>query len=200
MSWLDRPAATSRSTSSSRPVSGSIRPGTAARAGRVPGTGQALPKARWSRARKAERDPGRGLVGSLGRDQQAGGVAIERPSSAKTRTWPCWPPRLSIPARTVTASLSRPLAARARARKARLDDAASPLLGDRCDVQPVQQRERPAGLALGEQEAGQHQVPRLASVVRLVVRLEAAFGYPAGGGGQVALSRSSSLACWARTD
>ena len=70
---------------------------------------------------------------------------------------------------------------------ARLDDAAGPFLAHRRGVQPVQQRERPAGLVLGQQEAGQYQVPRLAGVVRLVVCLEAALGYPAGGGGQVAL-------------
>jgi len=59
-----------------------------------------------------------------------------------------------------------PAAGRERqgAQGARLDDAAGPFLAHRRGVQPVQQRERPAGLVLGKQEAGQYQVPRLAGV------------------------------------
>ena len=63
---------------------------------------------------------------------------------------------------------------RQRPQRADLDQAAGPVLGDRCGVQPVQQRERLAGLALGQQDPGQHQMPRLARVVRLVARAEAA--------------------------
>ena len=54
-------------------------------------------------------------------------------------------------------------------------------------MQPVQHSRRPAGPVLGEQHPGQHQIPGLPGVVRLVVRGEAVLLRPALGGGQVAL-------------
>ena len=56
-------------------------------------------------------------------------------------------------------------------------------------MQPVQQRECLAGLALGEQQPGQHQMPGLPGVVRLVVRAEAGLLRPPGGSGKVALGQ-----------
>ena len=56
-------------------------------------------------------------------------------------------------------------------------------------MQPLQQAERQGGLLLGEQHAGQHQVPQLPGVVRLVASAEAAFLRPPGGGGNVTLGQ-----------
>ena len=78
---------------------------------------------------------------------------------------------------------------RQRPQRADLDEAAGPVLGGRGRVQPAQQRKRPIGLPLGQQDARQHQVLTLAGVVRLVIRVQAAFLRPAGGLGQVALSQ-----------
>lgn len=60
--------------------------------------------------------------------------------------------------------------------------------------QLVQQRERPPGLALGEQHAGQHQVPGLLRVAGLIVRAEAVLLGKADGGLHVSPCASSSRA------
>jgi hypothetical protein len=69
-----------------------------------------------------------------------------------------------------------------------LDDTAGPVLGQRGRVQPVQQRQRLTGPALGEQHARQYQVLGLRWVARLVTGAEAVLLRPAGGSVHVALS------------
>ena len=76
-----------------------------------------------------------------------------------------------------------------RPQRAGLDQAAGTVLGDRRGVQPVQQCQRLPGAVLGEQDPGQHQVPRLARVVLVVVRSEAGFFGPAGGCYEVTLGQ-----------
>ncbi len=76
-----------------------------------------------------------------------------------------------------------------RPQRADLDDAAGPGLADRDCVPPVQQRERLARKALGEQYPGQHQISRLAGVVRVVAGAEAALLRPAGGSSEIALGQ-----------
>ena len=78
---------------------------------------------------------------------------------------------------------------RQRPQCAGLDEAAGPVLGGRRGVQPVQQGECLAGPVLGEQDPGQHQVPGLAGVVRLVVRAEAVLLRETGRGGQVTVGQ-----------
>ena len=58
---------------------------------------------------------------------------------------------------------------RKRPQRLDLDDAADPALVGRGAEQPLQQRERRAGVVLGEQHPGQHQISRLARVIWLVV-------------------------------
>ena len=76
-----------------------------------------------------------------------------------------------------------------RPQRADLDQAAGPVLGGRRGVQAVQQRQRRAGPGLGQQNPGQHQMPRLPGVVGLVLLVEAALRRPARGSVQVALSQ-----------
>ena len=91
MAWFDLPAASIHSTSSSRLVSCSTRPGTAAGAvpDRRPGLVCPTSKARWSRATQpsgtpaAARNPDPDRWAAISR---ASSAAIGGPSSAKTRT------------------------------------------------------------------------------------------------------------------
>ena len=154
----------------------------------MPWTGAGVPEGPLEPGQEGQRDPGRGLVGPLGRDQPAQQLGHRRAFVGEDPDVALLAGQGERPGQDGYRFVL-PAAGRERqgAQGAGLDDAAGPLLAHRRGVQPVQQRERPAGLALGEQEPGQHQVPRLASVVRLVVRVEAAFGCPPGGGGQVAL-------------
>jgi hypothetical protein len=64
-----------------------------------------------------------------------------------------------------------------------------PVLGFRRGVQSVQQCERLAGPVLGQQNPGQHQMPGLAGVVRLVVWAEAVVPRESGRGGEVTLGQ-----------
>jgi hypothetical protein len=70
-----------------------------------------------------------------------------------------------------------------------LDDTAGPILGHRGRVQPVQQRQRLTGPALGEQHARQHQVLGLRCVAGLVLGAEAVLFRPADGSVHVALGQ-----------
>ena len=138
----------------------------------------------------AERDPGSGLAGSLGRDQPAGQRGHRRALVGED-------PDIALRAGQrerfgqgghrggfLAAGCQRQCPQRAG-----LDDAAGPALGGGRRVQPVQQRERLAGEALGEQHPGQHQIPRLAGVVRLVPGGEALLLRPASSSGKVALGQ-----------
>jgi hypothetical protein len=58
---------------------------------------------------------------------------------------------------------------RQRPQRLNLDDAAGPALASRGGKQPLQQRECGAGVVLGEQHPGQHQIPGLPRVIWLVV-------------------------------
>ena len=69
------------------------------------------------------------------------------------------------------------------------DEAAGPVLGGRRRVQPIQERDRPIGKALGEKQAGQHQMAGFPGVVGIVVRVEAAAAGPVGGSGEIALGQ-----------
>ena len=138
----------------------------------------------------AERDPGGGMAGPLGGDQPAQQRGHRRALVGED-------PDIALGAgqrERLSQGIHRGgfLAAgrqRQRPQRAGFDDAAGPVLADRSRVQPVQQRECLAGLALGEQDPGQHEVPGLAGVVRLVVRAESGLLRPPGGSGQVALGQ-----------
>ena len=127
--------------------------------------------ARCSRARQPSGTPAAALAGPLGRDQSAQQRGHRRPLVGED-------PHVALRAGQgerpgQRGHRSRLLAAgreRQRPQRAGLDEAAGPVLGGRRRVQPVQQRKRPAGPALGEQHPGQHEMPRLAGVIRLIVR------------------------------
>ena len=87
MAWFDLPAASILSTSSSRLVSCSTRPGTAAGAvpDRRPARGP-TPKARWSRARQPSGTSTAAWPARWAAISRPSSAAIGGPSSAKTRT------------------------------------------------------------------------------------------------------------------
>jgi hypothetical protein len=131
MAWFDLPAASSPSTSSSRLVSGSTMPGAAAAVSR-PGSGAASPgsNARWSRARQPSGTPAVGLGGPLARDQPGhqgghpgGGLVGEDPDIALRAGQRQRPGRRG---RFLTGGRQRQ-----RPQRADLDEATSPVLGDR---------------------------------------------------------------------
>jgi hypothetical protein len=78
---------------------------------------------------------------------------------------------------------------RQRPQRVDLDQAATPLLGGRRSVQPVQQRERLGGPLPGQQHPGQHQVSRFPRVARLVFGVQAGLVSPPRGRGHVALGQ-----------
>ena len=88
MAWFDLPAASISSTSSSRLVSCSTRPGTAV--GAVPDRGPGLvnptSKARWSRARQPSGTAAAAWPTRWAAISRVSSAAIGGPSSAKTRT------------------------------------------------------------------------------------------------------------------
>ena len=156
MAWFDLPAASSPSTSSSRLVSGSMMP--SACGGVSPGIRRGVPwvKCALEPRQAAERDSGSGLGGLLGPDQPC-------QQSGHRRALVGEDPDVALRAgqhqRLGQGGHRGGFLAggRQRPQRAGLDDAASPVLGDRRRVQPAQQRQRLAGLALGEQHPGQHQ-------------------------------------------
>ncbi len=139
----------------------------------------------------AQRDPGRGGMASLLRSGQPGQQRGHR------RPLVGDDPHITLGAgerehpgqgiyRGGVITAGRP---RQRPQRPGFDYAADAVLADRRRVQPVHQREGPVGPALGEQHPGQQQIARLVRVVRLVVRAEAAFLRPVGGGSQVTLTQ-----------
>ena len=174
MAWFDRPAASIPSTSSSRLVSGSTRPGTAG--GARPGTRRGVPRVKCALepGQAAERDLCGGLPGPLGRDQPAQQRGHRRPlvgEDADIALRAGQRERLGQGGHR--AGFLAAGRQRQRPQRADLDQAAGPVLGRGRRVQPVQQRERLTGPVLGQQHPGQHQVPGLAGVAWLVVRAEA---------------------------
>ena len=75
---------------------------------------------------------------------------------------------------------------RERPQRLDLDDAADPALAGRGVEQPLQQGEGRAGVVLGEQHPGQHQIGRLLRVIWLVVGAETGSRCPLGGRADVA--------------
>ena len=78
---------------------------------------------------------------------------------------------------------------RQRPQRLNLDDAAGPALASRGGKQPLQQRECGAGVVLGEQHPGQHQIPGLPRVVWLVVWAKTSRLRPLGGRADIALGQ-----------
>jgi hypothetical protein len=78
---------------------------------------------------------------------------------------------------------------RQRLKRPDLDDAARAVLAFCGRAQPVQQAQRRAGPALGEQHPRQQQVFLFALVCRLVAGVKAALFRPAGGRGEVAVGQ-----------
>ena len=126
--------------------------------------------------------PGTGLCRRVGRrgrrrvlpstPRPAGPAA--RPSAHPRRRTPAHSPAGS-PGRATGQGVHRGLLVaaggqRQRPQRADLDDAACPALGGRRHEHSFHERKRLSRAVLGEQHPGQHQIRRLAGVIRLVVR------------------------------
>ena len=108
----------------------------------------------------AERDLGGCLAGALGRDQPAEQRGHRRPLVGEDPDVTLRAGERERPGQGVDRACLHPAGGqRQRPQRAGLDEAANPVLGGSRGVQPVQQRQRLAGPALGEQQAGQHQMP-----------------------------------------
>ena len=172
MAGFDLPAASIVSTSSSRLVSCSTRPGTAGGAvpDREPGLVCPRIKGALEPGQAAERDLRGRSAGPLGCDQpgqQRGhrrSLVGEDPDIALRAGQGEHVGQRGHRAVCITAGGQRQ-----RPQRADLDQAAGPVLRGRRRVQPVQQRQRRAGPVLGQQDARQHQMRLLAGVIRLVV-------------------------------
>ena len=187
---LERPAASIPSTSTSRPVRPSIKwprggswPGARAgggspapprrsRLGSRSGTRRACP-VRWE-AISWLRGHRRALVG------EDPDIALR---AGQPALWPARPPAVGI---TGGGQRQRPQHA-IRSLPIRS--------GGRGRVQPVEQRERLARLILGQQHPGQHQMPLLARVIRLVTRAEAVLPRPPAAASRSPCASSSRARC-----
>ena len=176
MPWFDRPGRQQPQhlqLAAGQRVDDALRRG--AGAGPVIGRGRPGVEGTLQPGQAVERDLGRGLAGSLGRDQPAQQRGHRRALVGEEADITLRAGDGERLGQGVHRSLL--LAAggqRQCPQRADLDQAPGPVLGGRRRVQPVQQRQRPLGLPPGEQDPGQHQVPRLPWVDGIVVRSEAA--------------------------